>query len=68
MNATPRLHAAFLPILLLATAAPVLAAENTLTADRKGRPRRFGGKDAEPDERGYSDHFPATVRLKVQGK
>ena len=32
MNATPRLHAAFLPILLLATAAPVLAAENTLTA------------------------------------
>jgi hypothetical protein len=40
---------------------------NTLTkpGDRLGRPWRFGGeKDAGP--RGYSDHFPVTVRLKVQ--
>jgi endonuclease/exonuclease/phosphatase family metal-dependent hydrolase len=38
-----------------------------LTADRKGRPWRFGNeRDRGP--RGYSDHFPVTVRLKVQGR
>jgi endonuclease/exonuclease/phosphatase family metal-dependent hydrolase len=40
---------------------------NTLTrpGDRLGRPWRFGGeRDAAP--RGYSDHFPVTVRLKMQ--
>jgi endonuclease/exonuclease/phosphatase family metal-dependent hydrolase len=35
--------------------------------DRKHRrPWRFGGKN-DKFERGYSDHFPVTVRLKVQG-
>jgi endonuclease/exonuclease/phosphatase family metal-dependent hydrolase len=40
---------------------------NTLTkpGDRLSRPWRFGGeKDQGP--RGYSDHFPVTVRLHVQ--
>jgi endonuclease/exonuclease/phosphatase family metal-dependent hydrolase len=38
---------------------------NDLTADRKGRPWRFGNpRDQGP--RGYSDHFPVTVRLKAQ--
>jgi endonuclease/exonuclease/phosphatase family metal-dependent hydrolase len=37
----------------------------TKPGDRLGRPWRFGGeRDAGP--RGYSDHFPVTVRLKVQ--
>lgn len=38
---------------------------NTLyrPGDRQKRPWRFGG---ERGERGYSDHFPVTVRLKVQ--
>jgi len=34
-------------------------------ADRQKRPWRFGG-ERERGERGYSDHFPVTVRLKVQ--
>jgi endonuclease/exonuclease/phosphatase family metal-dependent hydrolase len=40
---------------------------NDLTADRKGRPRDFGseGDDIPLKERGYSDHFPVTVRLGV---
>lgn len=39
---------------------------NTLTkpGDRQGRPWRFGG-EREAGPRGYSDHFPVTVRLKV---
>jgi endonuclease/exonuclease/phosphatase family metal-dependent hydrolase len=38
---------------------------NDLTADRKGRPWRFGNpRDEGP--RGSSDHFPVTVRLRVQ--
>lgn len=37
----------------------------TKPGDTRGRPWRFGGeKDSGP--RGYSDHFPVTVRLKVQ--
>jgi endonuclease/exonuclease/phosphatase family metal-dependent hydrolase len=41
-----------------------------LTADRKGRPKRFGNPSDKTDleERGYSDHFPVTVRLHVAGK
>jgi endonuclease/exonuclease/phosphatase family metal-dependent hydrolase len=34
--------------------------------DRKGRPWRFGNPRDEKGPRGYSDHFPVTVRLKVQ--
>src|SRR5262245_20016315 len=39
---------------------------NTLTksGDRLGRPWRFGG-EREAGPRGYSDHFPVTVRLKT---
>jgi endonuclease/exonuclease/phosphatase family metal-dependent hydrolase len=39
---------------------------NTLVRprDRKGRPWRFGNQ-RDLHERGYSDHFPVTVRLKV---
>jgi endonuclease/exonuclease/phosphatase family metal-dependent hydrolase len=37
---------------------------NDLTADRKGRPWRFGNPRDE-GRRGYSDHFPVTVRLRV---
>lgn len=33
--------------------------------DKQRRPWRFGG-EKEQGERGYSDHFPVTVRLKVQ--
>jgi endonuclease/exonuclease/phosphatase family metal-dependent hydrolase len=33
--------------------------------DRQRRPWRFGG-ERERGQRGYSDHFPVTVRLKVQ--
>jgi endonuclease/exonuclease/phosphatase family metal-dependent hydrolase len=46
---------------------------NNLTAvpkgRSKGRPHDFGSPhEEEPlEERGYSDHFPVTVRLKVQG-
>ena len=35
--------------------------------DKKGRPWRFGSK-SDKHERGYSDHFPVTVRLKVHPK
>jgi hypothetical protein len=40
---------------------------NTLVRprDRKGRPWRFGSP-RDQHERGYSDHFPVTVRLKVR--
>jgi endonuclease/exonuclease/phosphatase family metal-dependent hydrolase len=40
---------------------------NNLTkpGDRLSRPWRFGG-EKEGGPRGYSDHFPVTVRLKVQ--
>jgi endonuclease/exonuclease/phosphatase family metal-dependent hydrolase len=43
---------------------------NDQTADKKGRPEDFGREsDKVPlAERGYSDHFPVTVRLRVQGK
>ena len=39
------------------------------TADRRGRPWDFGspGEHVPLSERGYSDHFPVTVRLVVQG-
>jgi endonuclease/exonuclease/phosphatase family metal-dependent hydrolase len=43
---------------------------NDLTADRRGRPHRFGEKN-DPirlEDRGYSDHFPVAVRLTVAGK
>jgi endonuclease/exonuclease/phosphatase family metal-dependent hydrolase len=36
----------------------------TKPGDRTGRPWRFGG-EKETGQRGYSDHFPVTVRLKV---
>jgi endonuclease/exonuclease/phosphatase family metal-dependent hydrolase len=41
-----------------------------LTADRRGHPKRFGSPHDKIDleERGYSDHFPVTVRLDVAGK
>lgn len=35
-------------------------------ADPRGRPHRFGNRNDE-GVRGYSDHFPVTVRLKVEG-
>jgi hypothetical protein len=40
------------------------------TADRKGRPDDFGSEHDKIslEERGYSDHFPVTVQLKVDGK
>jgi endonuclease/exonuclease/phosphatase family metal-dependent hydrolase len=43
---------------------------NDLTADRRGHPMDFGDeRDKVPlEERGYSDHFPVTVRLRVQGR
>jgi hypothetical protein len=46
---------------------------NNLTAVKRGRkqgtPDDFGSPhDRDPlEERGYSDHFPVTVRLKVAG-
>jgi endonuclease/exonuclease/phosphatase family metal-dependent hydrolase len=42
---------------------------DNLTADRKGRPKHFGNEHdkMELSERGYSDHFPVTVRLHVAG-
>jgi hypothetical protein len=43
---------------------------NDLTADRRGHPHRFGDKN-DPirlEDRGYSDHFPVTVRLTVAGR
>ncbi len=43
---------------------------NDLTADHKGHPKRFGNEHDKIDlhERGYSDHFPVSVRLNVAGK
>jgi endonuclease/exonuclease/phosphatase family metal-dependent hydrolase len=38
---------------------------NEYTADINGHPKPFGNE--KHGERGYSDHFPVTVRLKVQG-
>jgi endonuclease/exonuclease/phosphatase family metal-dependent hydrolase len=45
-------------------------AVHDLTADRRGRPMDFGDEnDKVPLEaRGYSDHFPVTVRLHVHGR
>jgi hypothetical protein len=42
---------------------------NTLVrpGDPKGRPWRFGSPH-DKHERGYSDHFPVTVRLRVNGQ
>jgi endonuclease/exonuclease/phosphatase family metal-dependent hydrolase len=40
---------------------------NDLTADKKGRPHRFGN-ERDKGERGWSDHFPVMVRLKVSEK
>jgi endonuclease/exonuclease/phosphatase family metal-dependent hydrolase len=40
---------------------------NDLTADHKGHPHRFGN-EKDKGERGWSDHFPVAVRLKVAGK
>jgi endonuclease/exonuclease/phosphatase family metal-dependent hydrolase len=37
---------------------------NDLTADEKGRPHRFGD-ERDRFARGWSDHFPVTVRLRV---
>jgi endonuclease/exonuclease/phosphatase family metal-dependent hydrolase len=37
---------------------------NDLTADQRGRPWSFGSKRHQ-GPRGYSDHFPVTVRLRV---
>jgi hypothetical protein len=39
---------------------------NQFTAQRNGHPKAFGNE--KHGDRGYSDHFPVTVRLKVQGK
>ena len=39
---------------------------NQFTAQKNGHPRAFGSE--KHGDRGYSDHFPVTVRLKVQGK
>jgi hypothetical protein len=43
---------------------------NNLTADKKGHPKRFGSQHDKIDleERGYSDHFPVSVRLHVADK
>lgn len=42
---------------------------NSLTkpGDKQGRPWRFGGPN-EKGPRGYSDHFPMTVQLRVHGR
>jgi endonuclease/exonuclease/phosphatase family metal-dependent hydrolase len=39
----------------------------TKPGDKLGRPWKFGGPNNE-GPRGYSDHFPMTVQLRVQGK
>jgi endonuclease/exonuclease/phosphatase family metal-dependent hydrolase len=39
---------------------------NEYTAQKNGHPKSFGNEHR--GERGYSDHFPVTVRLKVQGR
>jgi endonuclease/exonuclease/phosphatase family metal-dependent hydrolase len=43
---------------------------NDLTADPRGRPKRFGNPQDKIDlkARGFSDHLPVTVRLRVAGK
>jgi endonuclease/exonuclease/phosphatase family metal-dependent hydrolase len=45
--------------------------EKEVTADRNGRPWKFGNRQDRHDhdrrERGYSDHFPVTVKLKLRG-
>ncbi len=43
---------------------------NTLVrpGDRRRAPWRFGNERDSTFERGYSDHFPVTVRLRVQGR
>jgi endonuclease/exonuclease/phosphatase family metal-dependent hydrolase len=38
--------------------------ENKFTAQRNGHPKAFG--NGKHGDRGYSDHFPVTVRLKVR--
>jgi endonuclease/exonuclease/phosphatase family metal-dependent hydrolase len=45
-----------------------VAAVNTLVrpGDRRGAPWRFGNERDNTFERGYSDHFPVIVRLKVR--
>jgi endonuclease/exonuclease/phosphatase family metal-dependent hydrolase len=47
-----------------------VAAVNSLTrpGSRVRSPWRFGNEKDNTFERGYSDHFPVTVRLKVQGR
>ncbi len=40
----------------------------TRPGDRTRRPWRFGNEKDSTFARGYSDHFPVTVRLKVQGR
>jgi endonuclease/exonuclease/phosphatase family metal-dependent hydrolase len=47
-----------------------VAAVNSLTrpGSRVKMPWRFGNEKDTTFERGYSDHFPVTVRLKVQGR
>jgi endonuclease/exonuclease/phosphatase family metal-dependent hydrolase len=40
---------------------------NDLTADRRGHPHRFGN-ERDKGVRGWSDHFPVSVRLKVAGR
>jgi endonuclease/exonuclease/phosphatase family metal-dependent hydrolase len=37
---------------------------NDLTADERGRPHRFGD-ESDRSSRGWSDHFPVTVELRV---
>jgi hypothetical protein len=46
---------------------PPVKIVNDLTADKKGHPHRFGN-EKDKGERGWSDHFPVSVRLKVAGK
>jgi len=36
-------------------------------ADAKGHPVRFGSEKDHKHVRGYSDHLPVTIRLKVEG-
>lgn len=47
-----------------------VAAVNSLSrpGSRVRSPWRFGNEKDNTFERGYSDHFPVTVRLKVQGR
>jgi endonuclease/exonuclease/phosphatase family metal-dependent hydrolase len=47
-----------------------VATINTLTADNHGHPKAFGNEHfkGRPQDRGASDHFPVTVRLRVAGR